>query len=49
MADMINHAAEPNCEIQVDGSGNMNVVSLYDIQPNEALSISYGEPRNPTP
>lgn len=49
MADMINHAAEPNCEIQVDGNGNMNVVSLYDIQPNEALSISYGEPRNPTP
>ena len=49
MADMLNHAAEPNCEITVDYEGNVNVVALYDIQPGSPLTISYGDPSNPTP
>ena len=49
MVDMINHSSQPNCEIQVDYEGNVNVVSLYDIQAGETLSISLGDPTNPTP
>ena len=49
MVDMINHSSQPNCEIQVDYEGNVNVVALYDIQAGETLSISLGDPTNPTP
>ncbi|KAL7530338.1 hypothetical protein ACHAXR_003434 [Thalassiosira sp. AJA248-18] len=49
MADMINHSSEPNCEIQIDYEGNVNVIALYDIGPGSPLSISLGDPTNPTP
>ena len=49
MADMLNHAAEPNCEINVDYEGNVNVVALYDIPAGSPLTVSYGDPTNPTP
>lgn len=49
VADMLNHAAEPNCEITVDYDGNMNVQALYDIAPGSPLTISLGDPTNPTP
>jgi len=49
MADMLNHSAEPNCEIQVDYAGNVNVVALYDISAGSPLTISLGDPANPTP
>ncbi|KAL7528749.1 hypothetical protein ACHAXR_002607, partial [Thalassiosira sp. AJA248-18] len=49
MADMLNHAAEPNCEITADYEGNMNVVALYDIPAGSPLTISLGDPTNPTP
>ena len=49
MADMLNHAAEPNCEISVDYDGNVNVVALYDVPAGTPLSLSYGDPTNPTP
>jgi len=49
MADMLNHAAEPNCEISVDYEGNVNVVALYDVPAGSALTISLGDPTNPTP
>lgn len=49
MADMLNHSAEPNCEITVDYDGNMNVQALYDIPAGSELTISLGDPTNPTP
>ena len=49
MIDMINHAAEPNCQISFDQSGNGQVVALYDIPAGSPLTVSYGDPTNPTP
>lgn len=49
VADMLNHAAEPNCEITVDYGGNVNVNALYDIPAGTPLTISLGDPTNPTP
>ncbi len=49
MADMLNHAAEPNCEISFDYEGNCQVTALYDIPAGSPLTISYGDPTNPTP
>lgn len=49
MADMLNHSAEPNCEILFDAEGNCYVQALYDIQPGSLLTVSYGDPTNPTP
>eukprot|EP00581_Thalassiosira_minuscula_P004565 CAMPEP_0183742846 /NCGR_PEP_ID=MMETSP0737-20130205/64907_1 /TAXON_ID=385413 /ORGANISM="Thalassiosira miniscula, Strain CCMP1093" /LENGTH=472 /DNA_ID=CAMNT_0025978441 /DNA_START=42 /DNA_END=1460 /DNA_ORIENTATION=+ len=49
MADMLNHASQPNCEISVDYEGNVNVVALYDIPAGSPLTISLGDPTNPTP
>ena len=45
----LNHSAEPNCEITFDAQGNCNVAALYDIAPGSPLSISLGDPTNPTP
>eukprot|EP00581_Thalassiosira_minuscula_P013224 CAMPEP_0183734462 /NCGR_PEP_ID=MMETSP0737-20130205/43878_1 /TAXON_ID=385413 /ORGANISM="Thalassiosira miniscula, Strain CCMP1093" /LENGTH=407 /DNA_ID=CAMNT_0025967955 /DNA_START=211 /DNA_END=1434 /DNA_ORIENTATION=+ len=49
MADMLNHSSEPNCEITFDQQGNCNVNALYDIQPGTPLTVSLGDPTNPTP
>jgi hypothetical protein len=49
MADMLNHSAQPNCEITFDNMGNCQVTALYDIQPGSPLTISLGDPTNPTP
>jgi hypothetical protein len=49
MADMLNHSSEPNCQINVDYEGNVNVVALYDIPAGSPLTISLGDPTNPTP
>ncbi|KAL3787749.1 hypothetical protein ACHAW5_002217 [Stephanodiscus triporus] len=49
MADMLNHSAEPNCEITFDMGGNCAVTANYDIQPGSPLTISLGDPTNPTP
>ena len=49
MADMLNHSSEPNCEIAVDYDGNVNVLALYDIPAGSPLTISLGDPTNPTP
>lgn len=45
----LNHSAEPNCEITFDNQGNCAVQTLYDIPPNMPLTISLGDPTNPTP
>lgn len=49
MADMLNHSAEPNCDITFDMEGNCNVQAIADIQPGTPLTISLGDPTNPTP
>ncbi|KAL9189292.1 hypothetical protein ACHAXT_011782 [Thalassiosira profunda] len=49
MADMINHAAEPNCGISVDEVGNVQVLALYDIPAGSPLTVQYLDPTNPTP
>lgn len=49
LVDFINHGAEANCEITVDQMGNFNVAALWDIQPGSPLTISLGDPTNPTP
>ena len=49
MADMLNHAAENNCQISFDEMGNCQVTSLYDIPAGSALTVSLGDPTNPTP
>jgi hypothetical protein len=49
MADMLNHSTEPNCEINFDDMGNCNVQAIMDIQPGSPLTISLGDPTNPTP
>jgi len=49
MADMLNHSSEPNVEITFDTEGNCIVLALHDIQPGSPLTISLGDPTNPTP
>jgi len=49
MADMINHSANPNVKISFDGNGNCSVDALVDIPAGSPLSISLGNPTNPTP
>lgn len=49
MADMLNHAADPNCEISADNEGNMYVTALKDIPAGSPLTISLADPTNPTP
>jgi len=49
MADMLNHASEPNCEISADYDGNMIVAALYDVPAGSPLTVSLGDPTNPTP
>lgn len=45
----LNHGSEANCEIEVDAQGNVYVSALWDIQPGTPLTISLGDPTNPTP
>jgi len=49
MVDMINHSSEPNVDISFDDDGNCLVTTLYDIPAGSALTISLGDPTNPTP
>mmetsp|Transcript_8624 Transcript_8624/g.18222 ORF Transcript_8624/g.18222 Transcript_8624/m.18222 type:complete len:474 (-) Transcript_8624:470-1891(-) len=49
MADMLNHSSEPNVEITFDAEGNCIVQSLREVQPGSPLTISLGDPTNPTP
>lgn len=49
LADMINHGSEANCEITVDGTGSFTVSALYDIPAGSPLTITLGDPTNPTP
>lgn len=48
MADMLNHNANPNVEVQYDNDGNVHVVALRNIQSGEPLFKSYGQITNPS-
>lgn len=49
MADVLNHSAEPNVEISFDADNNCYVTTITDIYANSELTVSYGDPTNPTP
>ena len=44
-----NHATNPNVEINFDGQGNCVVSTIADVQAGSPLTISLGDPTNPTP
>jgi len=49
VADLFNHAADPNVEITFDAEGNCLVNSIVNIPTGSALTVSLGNPTNPTP
>mmetsp|Transcript_2740 Transcript_2740/g.5720 ORF Transcript_2740/g.5720 Transcript_2740/m.5720 type:complete len:200 (-) Transcript_2740:174-773(-) len=49
MADMLNHATNPNCEITYDAEGNCLVNANADIAAGSPLTITLGDPTNPSP
>jgi hypothetical protein len=48
MADMFNHAANPNVVIKYDADGSCNAILTRDVQQGEPLCLSYGNPTNPS-
>lgn len=48
MADMLNHAAYPNVEVQYDAQGSCSIVLTRDVSEGEPLVLSYGNPTNPS-
>ena len=48
MADMMNHDSQANAEVQYDEEGNVHVILLRDVSPEEQLFKCYGQPTNPS-
>jgi len=48
MADMFNHATEPNVELVYDEYGNCYAQTTQDVPAGSALCMSYGDPTNPS-
>lgn len=48
MADMFNHAAETEVQINFDDQGNCMAYASKDIQAGSPLRVSYGDPTNPS-
>lgn len=49
MADMFNHGSNPNVEITFDDGGNCIVNTIDNVPAGAPLTISLGDPTNPTP
>ncbi|CAB9497968.1 M protein repeat protein [Seminavis robusta] len=49
LADMFNHATDANVALTYDEYGNCMATALQDIAPGSPLTISLGDPSNPTP
>lgn len=49
MADLLNHATIPNAAIEYDDQGNCVVTTTQDVPAGSPLTISLGDPTNPTP
>ena len=47
-ADMFNHASTANVQVKYDVEGNCKVVLTKDVQPGDALNLSYGTATNPS-
>jgi hypothetical protein len=48
MADMFNHGTQAEVEISYDEDGNCYAYSTYDIPAGSPLTMSYGDPTNPS-
>jgi len=48
MADMFNHASDPEAQLVFDQDGNCNVYTIRDVPPGSPLRISYGDTTNPS-
>jgi len=48
LADMMNHGYPDNVEICYDQNGACELYAKEDVQPGEPLTISYGQPTNPS-
>lgn len=42
LIDMCNHSFAPNCQLQIDGSGDVGLVALQHIPQQQLLQLSYG-------
>mmetsp|Transcript_51887 Transcript_51887/g.155716 ORF Transcript_51887/g.155716 Transcript_51887/m.155716 type:complete len:293 (-) Transcript_51887:54-932(-) len=49
MADMFNHGTFPNVEITYDGDGNCIVTTTENVPAGSPLTVSLGDPTNPSP
>ncbi|KAL3915404.1 MAG: hypothetical protein SGILL_005671 [Bacillariaceae sp.] len=49
LGDMFNHASNPNVVITFDRDGNFMATAVHNIEAGSQLSISLGDPSNPTP
>lgn len=49
LADMFNHNTNPNVEVTYDQGGNCMATAMYDIPAGSPLTVSLGDPTNPTP
>jgi len=49
MGDMFNHATYPNVDVTYDDEGNCIVYAIDNIPAGSPLTISLGDPSNPTP
>ena len=49
LVDMFNHGTNPNVEITYDGEGNCMANAIYDIAAGSLLTVSLGDPTNPSP
>jgi hypothetical protein len=48
VADMINHGFPDNVQIAYDQEGGCEVFVKYDVAPGTPLTLSYGQPSNPS-
>lgn len=48
MADMFNHAADPECTLTYDEEGNCSIYACKDVPPGSPLRLQYGDPTNPS-
>ena len=46
LIDMCNHSFHPNCKLQPIGGGDLQLIALEDIAPQQPLQLSYGNLSN---
>ena len=48
VADMFNHGYPENCQLYYDDNGGCSVILTQNVEPGTPLTISYGQPTNPS-